>query len=82
MARFQQTLRRLAMDDEAFVQDEAGFGFDRAGTSARDPGTVALLRPGEAVAIGSSAACLECSGAHLAGGVTSGTGTGRSADGI
>ena len=29
MARFQQTLRRLAMGDEAFVQDEAGFGFDR-----------------------------------------------------
>lgn len=55
MARFQQTLRGLAMGGEAFVQDEAGFGFDRAGT---------------------------CSGAHLADGVTSGTGTGRSADGI
>jgi hypothetical protein len=81
MVRFQQTLRRLAMGDEAFVQDEAGFGFDPA-SSARDPGTAALLRPGAAVAIGSPAACLECSGAHLVGGVTSGTGTGRSADGI
>ncbi len=34
MARFQQTLRRLAIDDEAFVQDEAGLGLDRAGASA------------------------------------------------
>ena len=82
MARFQQTLRRLAMGDEAFVQDEAGFGFDRVGASARNLGTAALLRPGGTVAIGSPAACLECSGAHLVGGVASGTGTGRSADGI
>ena len=82
MARFQQTLRRLAMGDEAFVQDEAGFGLDRAGTSAPHPRTAALLRPGGAVAIGSPAACLEWSGAHLADGVTSGTGTWRSADGI
>ena len=64
MARFQQTLRRLAMGDEAFVQDEAGLGLDRAGTSTPDPRTAALLRLGGAVAIGSSAACLEWSGAH------------------
>ena len=31
MARFQQTLRRLAMGDQAFVQDEAELGLDRAG---------------------------------------------------
>ena len=64
MARFQQTLRRLATGDEAFVQDEAGLGLDRAGTSAPDPRTAALLRLGGASAIGSSAACLEWSGAH------------------
>ena len=46
MARFQQTPRRLAMGDEAFVQDEAGLGLDRAGASAPDPGTAALLRLG------------------------------------
>ncbi len=65
MARFHQTLRRLAMGDEAFVQDEAGLGLDRAGTSAPDPRTAALLRLGGAVAIGSLAACLEWNGAHL-----------------
>ena len=64
MARFQQTLRRLAMGDEAFVQDEAEPGLDRAGTSAPHPRTAALLRLGGAAAIGSSPACLEWSGAH------------------
>ena len=28
--RFQHTLRRLAMVDEAFIQDEAGLGLDQA----------------------------------------------------
>ena len=42
MARFQQTLRRLATGDEAFVQDEAGLGLYRAGTSAPDPRTAAF----------------------------------------
>ena len=82
MARFQQTPRRLAMGDEAFVQDEAGLGLDRAGASAPDPGTAALLRLGGAVAIGSSVACLEWSGVYLVGCVTSGAETQRSADGI
>ena len=35
MARFQQTLRRLAMGDQAFVQDEAELGLDRAGGTRR-----------------------------------------------
>ena len=58
-ARFQETLRRLAMIDEGFVEDEAGLGLSQAATSTLDPKTVALLRVGASVAIGSSAVCLE-----------------------
>jgi 4-carboxymuconolactone decarboxylase len=69
--RFQETLRRLAMIDEGFVQGEAGLGFDPVGTSALDPRTAALLQLGVSVAIGSSAICLEWSaGRALAAGAT------------
>ncbi len=57
-ARFQETLRRLAMIDEGFVEDEAGLGLGQVAASALDPKTVALLRVGASVAIGSSAVCL------------------------
>ena len=50
-ARFQETLRRLAMIDEGFVQGEAGLGLDPAGTSALDATTAALLQLGVSVAI-------------------------------
>jgi 4-carboxymuconolactone decarboxylase len=70
-ARFHETLRRLAMIDEGFVQDEAGLGLDPAGTSALDPRTAALLQLGVSVAIGASAICLEWSaGRALAAGAT------------
>ena len=70
-ARFQETLRRLAMIDEGFVQGEAGLGLDPAGTSALDPRTAALLQLGVSVAMGSSAICLEWSvGRALAAGAT------------
>jgi len=70
-ARFQQTLRRLAMIDEGFVQDEVGLGLGLAETSALDPKTAALLRVGVSVAIGSSAVCLEWSaGRALAAGAS------------
>ena len=59
--RFQETLRRLAMIDEGFVEDEARLGLGLAETSALDPKTAALLRIGASVAIGSSAACLQWS---------------------
>jgi 4-carboxymuconolactone decarboxylase len=59
--RFQETLRRLAMIDEGFVEDEAGLGLGLARTSVLDPRTEALLRLGVSVAIGSSAVCLEWS---------------------
>ena len=70
-ARFHETLRRLAMIDEGFVQGEAGLGLDPAGTSALDPRTAALLQLGASVAIGSSAICLQWSaGRALAAGAT------------
>ncbi len=70
-ARFHETLRRLAMIDEGFVQGEAGLGLDLAETSALDARTAALLQLGVSVAIGSSAICLEWSaGRALAAGAT------------
>ena len=70
-ARFQETLRRLAMIDEGFVEDQAGLGLGLAGTSALDPKTAALLQLAASVAIGSSAVCLEWSaGRALAAGAT------------
>jgi 4-carboxymuconolactone decarboxylase len=69
-ARFQDTLRRLAMIDEAFVEDEARLGLGLDDTSALDPKTAALLRVGASVAIGSPV-CLEWSaGRALAAGAS------------
>jgi 4-carboxymuconolactone decarboxylase len=69
--KFQETLRRLAMIDEGFVQDAAGLGFDPAATSALDSKTAALLQVAVSVAIGSSAVCLEWSaGRALAAGAS------------
>jgi 4-carboxymuconolactone decarboxylase len=59
--RFQETLRRLAMIDEGFVEDQARLGLGPTGTSALDPKTVALVQVGVLVAIGSPAVCLEWS---------------------
>ena len=71
MMRFQDTLRRLAMIDEGFVEDEAGLGVGQVKTSALDPKTTALLQVGVSVAIGSPAVCLEWSaGRALAAGAT------------
>ena len=60
-SRFQEILRRLAIIDEGFVEDQAGLGLDPAGTSALDAKTAALLRLAASVATGSSAVCLEWS---------------------
>ena len=49
-ARFQETLRRLAIFDEGFV--DAGFGLDLGQASALDAKTVALLQVAVSVAIG------------------------------
>ena len=45
-AKFEETLRRLAMIDEGFVEDEVGLGIDPAATLALDPKTAALLQVG------------------------------------
>jgi len=69
--KFQETLRRLAMIDEGFVEDQAGLGLGLAGTSALDPRTTALLQVGVSVALGSPAVCLEwCAGRALAAGAS------------
>jgi len=68
-ARFQETLRRLAIFDEEFV--EAGFGLGMAEPSALDAKTTALLQLGTSVAIGASAVCLQWSAARaMAAGAT------------
>src|SRR5690349_2089381 len=59
--RFQETLRRLAIIDEGFVEDQAGLGLGLAGISALDPKTAALLHVGVSAALGSPAVCLEWS---------------------
>ena len=70
-ARFQETLRRLAMIDEGFVEDEAGLGLALAKPSALDPRTAALLQVAVSVATGSPAVCLEWSASRaLAAGAT------------
>jgi 4-carboxymuconolactone decarboxylase len=61
-ARFQETLRRLAIFDEGFA--EAGFGPGPAGTPALDPKTVALLQLGVSAALGASPVCLQWSAAR------------------
>ena len=57
-ARFQETLRRLAMVDETFVGDQAGLGLDPARTLALDAKTVSLLQLAVSVAGGSPGVCL------------------------
>jgi 4-carboxymuconolactone decarboxylase len=63
-ARFQETLRRLAMVDEGFIEDEARLGFDTAGPLTLDPKIAALLQVGVSVALGLPAVCLEWSTAR------------------
>ena len=58
-ARFQETLRRLAIFDERLV--EAGSGLGPAEAPALDAKTAALLQVAVSVAIGSSAVCLQWS---------------------
>ena len=60
-ARFQEVLRRLAMIDEGFVEEEAGLGLSQSATWTLSPKTVALLWVGASVAIGSPEVCLEWS---------------------
>ena len=69
--KFQETLRRLAIIDEGFVEDQVGLGLGPAGTSALDPKTAALLQVAVSVAIGSPGVCVEWSvGRALGAGAT------------
>ena len=61
IVRFQEILRRLAIIDEGFVQDEAGLGFGLPVSGCLDPKTAALVRVGALAAIGSPGVCLEWS---------------------
>ena len=70
-ARYQETLRRLAMIDEGFVEGEAGLGLALARTPALEPKVAALLQLAILVAGGSPAVCLEWGTARaLAAGAT------------
>ena len=64
MVSFQETLRRLAMIDESFVENEAGLKLDLAASSALDLKTAALLRVAASVAMGSPGVNLEWSAAR------------------
>ena len=69
--RFHETLRRLAMIDEDFIEDEARLGLGPASSSALDAKTAALLRVAASVASGSPPVCLEwTAGRAMAAGAT------------
>ena len=59
--RFQESLRRLAVIDDGFVEDQARLGLALDTASALDPKTAALLQLGASVAAGSPGVCLEWS---------------------
>lgn len=56
--RFQEILRRLAIIDEGFVEDQAGLGLGLPASRPLDPKTAALVQVGALVAIGSPGICL------------------------
>jgi alkylhydroperoxidase/carboxymuconolactone decarboxylase family protein YurZ len=58
---FREILRRLAIIDEGFADDQAGLGLGLRKCSALVPKTAALVRLGALAAIGSPEVCLEWS---------------------
>ncbi len=56
---FQETLRRLAIIDERFVEERAGLGLGLPRSSQMDAKTKALVQMGAVVAIGSPGVCVE-----------------------
>ena len=51
MADYKETLRRLALNDERFVESVLGIGHDTVAVSRLDPKTHALVRLGASLAI-------------------------------
>ena len=71
IVKSQETLRRLAIIDEGFVQDQAGLGLSLSWESALDAKTAALLQLAASITLGSPAVCLQWSaGRALAAGAT------------
>jgi hypothetical protein len=56
---FQEVLRRLAIIDESFAEDQAGLRLDLPGSQLLDPKAAALVQMGALVAIGAPGVCLE-----------------------
>jgi alkylhydroperoxidase/carboxymuconolactone decarboxylase family protein YurZ len=68
---FHETVRKLTLIHEGFVQDKARLTLDLARMAALDPKTAALIVVAVAVAIGSSSFCLQWSaGRALAAGAS------------
>ena len=71
MARFEETLRKLAILDEDFIEDSAGLELYPDGAPSLDPITASLLQLGASVALGSPPVCLQWAvGRALATGAT------------
>jgi 4-carboxymuconolactone decarboxylase len=69
--KFQETLRRLAMIDEGFIENEARLGLGLPKTSVLDPKTMTLLQIAALAGGGAPAVCLEWSvGRALAAGAS------------
>lgn len=60
-ARFQDILRRLAIVDESFAEDQAGLRLGSPGSLLLDPKTAALVQVAALVAIGAPGVCLQWS---------------------
>jgi alkylhydroperoxidase/carboxymuconolactone decarboxylase family protein YurZ len=59
--RFHEILRRLAIIDQGFVEDQAGLGLGLPASWLLDPKTAALVQVAALVAIGAPPVCLEWS---------------------
>jgi alkylhydroperoxidase/carboxymuconolactone decarboxylase family protein YurZ len=59
--KFQENLRRLAIIDETFAENQAGLNLGLPGPRLLDPKTVALVQMAALVAIGPPGVCLEWS---------------------
>jgi alkylhydroperoxidase/carboxymuconolactone decarboxylase family protein YurZ len=59
--RFREVLRRLALVDETFIEDQAGLRLRSSAHRYMDPKTAALVQVGALAAVGAPGVCLEWS---------------------